>query len=251
MAAAHATLAAVTAAASTAPHLRHRRMRLTRRHRRPPSALGLRCLRLAAFPHLRSFGGGGAAVLGTDRRDHRGRSGDSRRSSSADSGGGAGRAGGRCRQCARSELAAHKHNRTWRRSSRRPLPGRTIIGSRWVFTKKRAEDGTILRYKARLVGQGFRQRHGVDSEATFAPVMSADAMHFLLSLAAEFGFKVHQMDVVMAYLSAPLTEQLWMRPPPGPFGFEGCVALELLKAIHGLKHAAYLWHIYLRTCVAL
>ncbi|CAM9627937.1 unnamed protein product, partial [Phaeothamnion confervicola] len=147
----------------------------------------------------------------------------------------------------REELTAHKHNRTWRRSSRRPPPGRTIIGSRWVFTKKRAEDGTILRYKARLVGQGFTQRPGVDYDATFAPVMSADAIFFLLSLGAEFGFEVRQMDVVTAYLNAPLTEQLWMRPPPGPFGFEGCVALELLKAIYGLKQAAYLWHICLRT----
>ncbi|CAN0363642.1 unnamed protein product, partial [Phaeothamnion confervicola] len=115
----------------------------------------------------------------------------------------------------REELAAHKHNRTWRRSLRRPPPGRTVVGSRWVFTKKQAEDGTILRYKARLVGQGFRQRHGVDYDMTFAPVMSADAIIFLLSLAAEFGFELHQMDVVTAYLNAPLTEQLWMRPPPG------------------------------------
>ncbi|CAN0059152.1 unnamed protein product, partial [Phaeothamnion confervicola] len=135
---------------------------------------------------------------------------------------------------------------TWRRSSHVPH-GRNVIGYRWVFAKKRAADGAILRYKARLVAQGFSQLPGVDYGATFAPVMSADAMRFTLPLAAEFDFEVHQMDVVTAYLNAPLTDPLWMRAPPGPFGFEDCAALHLLKAIYGLKQGAYLWHLCLRS----
>ncbi|CAN0427282.1 unnamed protein product [Phaeothamnion confervicola] len=107
--------------------------------------------------------------------------------------------------------------------------------------------GAILRYKARLVAQGFSQRPGVDYCATFAPVMSADAMRFIFALAAEFDFEVHQMDVVTAYLNAPLTDLLWMRVPPGPFGFEDCAAMQLLKAIYGLTQAAYLWHLCLRS----
>ncbi|CAM9711159.1 unnamed protein product, partial [Phaeothamnion confervicola] len=78
------------------------------------------------------------------------------------------------------ELSAHDRNKTWRRSSHVPH-GRNVIGCRWVFTKKRAADGTILRYKARLVAQGFLQRPGVDYGATFAPVMSVDAMRFMLA----------------------------------------------------------------------
>ncbi|CAM9872587.1 unnamed protein product, partial [Phaeothamnion confervicola] len=72
-------------------------------------------------------------------------------------------------------------------------------------------------------------------------------MRFIFALAAEFDFEVHQMDVVTAYLNAPLTDLLWMRVPPGPFDFEDCAALQLLKAIYGLKQAAYLWHLCLRS----
>ncbi|CAN0470784.1 unnamed protein product, partial [Phaeothamnion confervicola] len=124
------------------------------------------------------------------------------------------------------ELSAHDRDKTWRRSSRVPH-GRNVIGCRWVFATKRAADRAILRYKARLVPQGFSQRPGVDYGATFAPVMSADAMRFIFALATEFDFEVHQMDVVTANLNAPLTDLLWMRVPPGPFGFEDCAALQL------------------------
>ncbi|CAM9437827.1 unnamed protein product, partial [Phaeothamnion confervicola] len=67
--------------------------------------------------------------------------------------------------------------------------------------------------------------------------MSADSMRYLLALAAELNFEVHQMEVVTAYLNAPLEELLWVQWPPGPFGFDNCVALEVVKAIYGLKKA--------------
>ena len=38
--------------------------------------------------------------------------------------------------------------------------GRKIIDSKWVFKIKRNSDGTIARYKARLVARGFTQEHG-------------------------------------------------------------------------------------------
>jgi len=56
------------------------------------------------------------------------------------------------------EIAAHMENGTWQLVE---LPhGRTPIGSRWVFHIKRTADGSIERYKAHLVAQGFSQRPG-------------------------------------------------------------------------------------------
>ncbi|CAM9235237.1 unnamed protein product [Phaeothamnion confervicola] len=77
--------------------------------------------------------------------------------------------------------------------------------------------------------------------------MTADTMRLLLALAAEFGFEIHQLDVVTAYLNAVLEEELYMSAPLGIAGLEGCLGLKLLKALYGLKQAAYLWHLCRQT----
>ena len=45
------------------------------------------------------------------------------------------------------------------------------VGYKWVFVCKQNEKNEIIRYKARLVAQGFSQRPGIDYEETYAPVM--------------------------------------------------------------------------------
>ena len=47
------------------------------------------------------------------------------------------------------------------------------VGYKWVFVRKRNEKGEIVRYKARLVAQGFSQRPGIDFEQTYSPVVDA------------------------------------------------------------------------------
>ena len=59
------------------------------------------------------------------------------------------------------------------------------VGYKWVFVRKRNEKNEIIRYKARLVAQGFLQRPGIDYEETYAPVMNAITFRFLISLVAK------------------------------------------------------------------
>ena len=49
--------------------------------------------------------------------------------------------------------------------------GRKAIGTRWVYDVKTDTNGKLVRYKARLVAQGFSQRKGIDYNETFAPTM--------------------------------------------------------------------------------
>lgn len=47
--------------------------------------------------------------------------------------------------------------------------GANVVGSKWVYKAKRDAAGNVVRYKTRLVAQGFSQVEGVDYTDTYAP----------------------------------------------------------------------------------
>ncbi|KAH9127907.1 hypothetical protein LEN26_009186 [Aphanomyces euteiches] len=116
------------------------------------------------------------------------------------------------------------------------LPGRKPIGCRWLFTKKYSADGFFLRYKARLVAQGFTQVAGIDCTDIFAPVIRTSSIRFLLALAALQSMQICHMDVQTALLNGALQETLYMRQPPGYVkpGQDHLVC-RLNKSFYGLK----------------
>ena len=104
---------------------------------------------------------------------------------------------------------------TWKMED---LPvGREPIGCRWVFDKKRDEHGNVVKYKARLVAQGFSQKPGTDfsHNGTFAPVMRFETLRTMLALAAINKWNMRQLDVKSAYLNGKLTEEIYMKQPLG------------------------------------
>jgi hypothetical protein len=50
-------------------------------------------------------------------------------------------------------------------------PNRESIGCKWVFRIKENPDGTVNKYKARLVAKRYHQHFGYDYIKTFSPVI--------------------------------------------------------------------------------
>jgi hypothetical protein len=72
-----------------------------------------------------------------------------------------------------------------------------------VFKKKLRPDGTIERYKARLVVKGYSQKEGEDYFDTYSSVARLTTIQVLLSLAPSHGLIIHQMDVkLLSYMES-------------------------------------------------
>ena len=139
------------------------------------------------------------------------------------------------------EMEALEKNGTWEMG---PLPvGKKLVGSRWVFTIKYHSDGSVARYKARLVARGYTQSYGIDYNETFAPVAKLNTIRILMALAALFDWKLFQFDVKNAFLHGELEEEVYMAPPPGYLletNNTGDVC-HLRKSIYGLKQSPRAW----------
>jgi hypothetical protein len=100
------------------------------------------------------------------------------------------------------ELNSLEQMGTWDVVDRREVPrDAKIMPSKFVLKVKRQADGTIDRFKARLVASGNLQQAGVDYDTTFAPVVDFTVVRMMLAIAAKKGFKVHQMDVKTAFFN--------------------------------------------------
>ena len=63
-----------------------------------------------------------------------------------------------------------------------PLPpSKSVVGYRWVYKIKTNSNGSIERYKARLVVKGYSQQYSMDYEETFVPVEKMTTFILLLS----------------------------------------------------------------------
>ncbi|GKB15379.1 putative ribonuclease H-like domain-containing protein [Tanacetum coccineum] len=93
--------------------------------------------------------------------------------------------------------------------------GKKVIGTKWVFRNKRDERSIVVKNKAWLVAQGFRQEEGIDYDEVFAPVARIKAIRLFLAFASYMGFTVYQMDVKSEFLYGTIKKEVYVHQPPG------------------------------------
>ncbi|GJS46768.1 ribonuclease H-like domain-containing protein [Tanacetum coccineum] len=104
-------------------------------------------------------------------------------------------------------------NKTW---TLVPRPSDTnIVRCMWLFLHKYLADGTLSRYKARLVANGNTKLEGVDVDKTFSPIVKPSTIQTVLSLAVSRHWPIHQLDVKNAFLHGDLSETVYMNQPLG------------------------------------
>ena len=115
-------------------------------------------------------------------------------------------------------------------------PSSKPLGYKWIFNKKMKADGSIDKYKARLVIKGYKQKEGLDYFDTYSPVTRISSIQMLIAIAAIHNLEIHQMDVKSAFLNGDLDEEIYMEQPEGFIvpGQEKKVC-RLVKSLYGLK----------------
>ena len=110
------------------------------------------------------------------------------------------------------------------------------MGTKWVFRNKLDENGKVIRNKVRLVTQGYNQQKGIDYDETFAPITRLEATRMLLAYAVYKGFVLFQIDVKSAFLNGFISEEVYIKQPPG-FENENLPhqVFKLSKALYDLK----------------
>lgn len=89
-----------------------------------------------------------------------------------------------------------------------------IVECKWIFTVKYKSDGSIDKYKTRLVVQWYSQAYGIDYEKTFALVPKLNSIRVLMSLVVNLDRELFHLDIKNSFLNGELEEKVYMKIPP-------------------------------------
>ncbi|GJT89527.1 retrovirus-related pol polyprotein from transposon TNT 1-94 [Tanacetum coccineum] len=127
-----------------------------------------------------------------------------------------------------------------------------LIKLKWMYKVKTDEFGGVLKNKARLVSQGFKQEKGIDFEESFALVVRIKAIRIFVENAANKNMMIFQMDVKTAFLNGELKEKVYVSQPEGFVDQDNpSHVYKLKKALYCLKQAPRAWYYMLSSFLIL
>ena len=127
-------------------------------------------------------------------------------------------------------------------------PHANLMRCHYVFTVKRQRDGSLEKFKARLVADGNTQKYGVDFDRIFSTVVKSTTIRIVLILACSRNWLLSGVDIAQAYLHAELSEDLYMMMPPLLPAYDSTgnrLVVKLNKSLYGLRQAGREWNLLL------
>ena len=143
----------------------------------------------------------------------------------------------------------HMENKTW--EIVKLPPGKKEIGSGWVLKIKRNADGSVERFKGRIVAKGYNQRPGHDFNEVFAPASRSAAVRLVLAISAIEDLHLHSVDISHAFINGELEEEIYMKQPEGFEEMGPDYVCRLQRSIYGLKQAGRVWNQKLHSVLTL
>lgn len=104
-------------------------------------------------------------------------------------------------------------------------------------------DDSVEKYKAKFVAKGYAQKEGIDYEETFASVARYTSIRTVISLVAQMGWEIHQMDVKTMFVNGVIEEEVYIEQRVGFETHEKkSHVCRLKKALYGLKQGPRAWY---------
>ena len=127
--------------------------------------------------------------------------------------------------------------------------GKQIVPTMWIFKIKRRPDGTIIKYKARLVVRGDRQdlTEEIGGDDTYAPVVEWGTVRMSFSCCVQYKLASRSIDYTNAFVQSSLPEPIYIELPQGGYkeNYPGMI-LQVDKSLYGDRRAPKLWYNHLR-----
>ena len=147
-----------------------------------------------------------------------------------------------------AEYSALVRNGTWRLV---PKTKRMhIVLNKWIFKTELKGNGSLDKFKAKLVAKGFQQHASVDFSDTFSPIVKASTIQIIFTLVVAYNWDILQIDINNAFLNGILHEDVYMCQPEGfVSSTHPTHACKLIKSLYGLKQAPRAWFVQLRSAL--
>jgi hypothetical protein len=121
-----------------------------------------------------------------------------------------------------------------------------------ICVKTKEKKNKIIRYKAQLVAQGFLQRHDIDYDETYSPVVDAITFRYLISLTTYERLDMCLMDVFKTYLYGSIDNDVYMKILEGfkmheayNLNSQKVYSIKLQRFLYGLKQSGCMWYNHL------